>query len=132
MSGAALIRARIVDRSRQDGFTLIEMLVVMAVIAILLAIAVPAMLGQRERAKDAAASANVRQAIAAVEAYHQDHGTYLGMTVPGLRASYDSGLAPSIALGALTPAAYCVQATVDGHTWHVNGPGGPDVLAGSC
>lgn len=132
MSGAALIRARIVERSRQDGFTLIEMLVVMAVIAILLAIAVPAMLGQRERAKDAAASANVRQAIASVEAYHQDHGTYLGMTVPGLRAGYDSGLASSIALGALTPGTYCVQASVDGRTWHVDGPGGPNVLAGSC
>lgn len=49
-------------RGDEQGFTLIELMVVVLIIAILLAIAVPTFLGARERASDRAAQSNVRNA----------------------------------------------------------------------
>ncbi len=43
----------------QKGFTLIELLLVLAIIGIISAIAIPALLGQRERAKAKAVQGNV-------------------------------------------------------------------------
>ncbi len=44
---------------RQSGFTLIELLLVLAIIGIISAIAIPALLGQRARARDKSAISNM-------------------------------------------------------------------------
>jgi type IV pilus assembly protein PilA len=44
------------------GFTLIELMVVVLIIAILLAIAIPTLLGAQSKAKDRAAQSSVRNA----------------------------------------------------------------------
>jgi len=46
----------------EDGFTLIELMVVVLIIAILLAIAIPTFLGARERSADRAAQSTLRNA----------------------------------------------------------------------
>ena len=45
--------------TKQSGFTLIELLLVLAIIGIISAIAIPALLGQRERAKAKSTQANI-------------------------------------------------------------------------
>ena len=53
---------------KQSGFTLIELLLVLAIIGIISAIAVPALLGQRERAKMQATKDNTANIIADLQA----------------------------------------------------------------
>ena len=57
------LRKRIGMSEREGGFTLIELLVVLIIIAVLLAIAIPAYLGFKDRAQKRAAQSNVRIAI---------------------------------------------------------------------
>jgi prepilin-type N-terminal cleavage/methylation domain-containing protein len=53
---------------KQSGFTLIELLLVLAIIGIISAIAVPALLGQRERAKMQATKDNTANVVADLQA----------------------------------------------------------------
>jgi type IV pilus assembly protein PilA len=71
----------------QRGFTLIELLVVMLVLSLLAVIAIPAFFGQRDKARDAEAKADLAGAQLAIETYAIDHdGTYTGANRPTLVA----------------------------------------------
>jgi type IV pilus assembly protein PilA len=61
---------------REDGFTLIELMVVVLIIAILIAIAIPTFLGARSRAQDRAAQSNLRNALTAEKTYYTDNQNY--------------------------------------------------------
>jgi type IV pilus assembly protein PilA len=57
--------------SKNDrGFTLIELMIVVLIVAILIAIAIPTFLGQRKEAEDSAARSNLRNALTTEKAFY--------------------------------------------------------------
>ena len=69
-----LLRKRRDDE--EQGFTLIELMVVVLIIAILIAIAIPTFLGARKRAQDRAAQSDLRNALTAEKTFYTDNQIY--------------------------------------------------------
>jgi len=108
-------------RAAEDGFTLVELVVVLVVMGILAVIAVGFHGEARERAGDVTAQANIRIAVPAIEAYRSDNGTYAGMSVPALQASFSSGV-QGIEIISADATTYCVWAVAGGRNWYKDGP----------
>lgn len=111
-------------RSEEAGFTLVELLVVLVIIGVLLAIVAPSYVGYKERAALATAKSNLRSAVPAVSAFHNDNHTYDAsvMTVAALRG-YDAGLAPGVAVISGSDRTYCLTSAHDGQQVFKDGPG---------
>lgn len=104
-------------RNRDEGFTLIELMVVVLIIAILIAIAVPTFLGARKRAQDRAAQSNIRNAFVAEKTHYTDAQLYTEVVADVM------AIEPSLTVvQGLTPAAgtNTVYVKVSGTTLYVS------------
>jgi general secretion pathway protein G len=72
--GKHLLESRLHQRDR--GFTLIEIMVVIFIIALLAALVVPKIIGRTEEAKRTAAMTQIREFENALSLYHLDSGSY--------------------------------------------------------
>ena len=81
----------------EEGFTLIELMVVVLIIAILIAIAIPTFLGARQRAQHRSAQSNLRNALTAEKTSYTDASAYTA-TVATLQ-----GIEPSLNWQATAP-----------------------------
>lgn len=63
-------------KTAEGGFTLMELLVVLAIIGILAGIVMVAAQGSRIRGRDAKRAGDIRQIITGMEQYHIQHGSY--------------------------------------------------------
>lgn len=69
------------QKDDEDGFTLIELMVVVLIIAILLAIAIPTFLGAQDRARDRGAQSDLRNALTAAKTLATDEaGLFMATT----------------------------------------------------
>ena len=64
------------NRLRQDGFTLVELLIVVIILAILAAIVVPQFASSTSDAEDSSLDTTLSNMRAAVDLYYQQHGEY--------------------------------------------------------
>jgi len=62
--------------SNEKGFTLIELMIVIAIIGILAAIAIPNFVSYRQRSYNSATKSDLKNAVTAQEAYYVDEGSY--------------------------------------------------------
>jgi type IV pilus assembly protein PilA len=99
-------------RKRRDdeGFTLIELMVVVLIIAILIAIAIPTFLGARQRAQDRAAQSNVRNAFTAEKTFYTDSQAYTELAAD--MTAIEPSLTYTAAVGSLSPSGNVVYLNV--------------------
>ena len=72
------------NKKNEKGFTLIELMIVIAIIGILAAIAIPQFSAYRTRSYNSSAQSDVRNIATAQEAYYVDNSTYTGDVVNDL------------------------------------------------
>ena len=69
--------------AEEKGFTLIELVIVILILGVMVAIAVPGYVQLQQRADRSAAMTNVRAVTSDVEAYYADNGTFDGISADG-------------------------------------------------
>jgi prepilin-type N-terminal cleavage/methylation domain-containing protein len=79
-------------RQHEMGFTLIELMVVVLIMGILMAIAIPTFLSTQGSANDASAKSNATNAFTGEKAYYEDNLVFLDGSAPANSATLDSGL----------------------------------------
>ncbi len=99
----------------RKGFTLIELLIVVVIIGILAAIAIPKFSNTKEKAYMAAMKSDLRNLVTAEEAYFADNTTYTtDQSASALNFTTSAGVTVAIAVTAGPPVSYNGIATHTG------------------
>lgn len=116
------------NKKYEKGFTLIELMIVIAIIGILAAIAIPQFDAYRKRAFNSAAVADLRNAMGAQEVYYVNHQLYANsannlLGTYGLTFSKDVNVLLTVA-GSSTSYTIISYHSFGDRTYTIRGPGG--------
>jgi type IV pilus assembly protein PilA len=125
-----LLKLRQRMTSEESGFTLVELLVVMLILGLLAAIAIPSFFNQRDKARDADAKELVRTAQTAMETYATDNqGSYAGATPAALITIENTLNNANGGTGANDGDALTVTSTADTYTLSVASANTPNTFS---
>jgi type IV pilus assembly protein PilA len=115
------------ELKKQGGFTLIELMIVIAIIGILAAIAVPQFGFYRKRSYNTAAHSDLKNFTTAQEAYFVDELTYCSSPT-ALTGSYGAftsdGVTVTINTAGINTYGMVARHSLGDKTYHILGPGG--------
>lgn len=106
MEGAVVNRA-----SARLGFTLIELLIVVVIIGLLAAIAIPKFTATKDKAHMASMRGDLRNLATAQEAYQAEYAVYYSGTVPGAQLLYSPSPGINITINEGTVTGWSAKAT---------------------
>jgi type IV pilus assembly protein PilA len=106
-----LLKLRQRMASEESGFTLVELLVVMLILGLLIAVAIPTFFNQKQKANDADSKAMAHTAQTAIETYATDHnGSYLNADLTALQA-IEGTVDATVAVSGATATGYTITVT---------------------
>jgi prepilin-type N-terminal cleavage/methylation domain-containing protein len=99
--------------NNKKGFTLIELLIVVVIIGILAAIAIPKFANTKEKAYIASMKSDLRNLITAQEAYFSDNNSTYASSTGSLSTTYKASSGVTVTMGTVTNTGWSATA---GHT----------------
>lgn len=130
-NGKGLLKGRSAMTLKRAGFTLIEMLVVLSLVALLLSVALPRYFSSLERARDVALEENLKVLRLTLDRYHADKGRY----PPNLQALVDQRYLASVPVDPVTGSAdswVLISAPVEEGATDETGSGISNVRSGAA
>src|SRR5258706_14315257 len=95
----------------KKGFTLIELLIVVVIIGILAAIAIPKFANTKEKAYIASMKSDLRNLITAQEAYFSDNNSTYSSSIANMGTTYKSSSGVTVTMGTVTNTGWGASAT---------------------
>ncbi|HEY3288102.1 MAG TPA: prepilin-type N-terminal cleavage/methylation domain-containing protein [Gemmatimonadaceae bacterium] len=96
--------------SHRKGFTLIELLIVVVIIGILAAIAIPKFANTKEKAYVASMKSDLRNLVTAQEAYFSDNNSSYASSITAMGTNYKASSGVTVTMGAVTATGWSATA----------------------
>jgi prepilin-type N-terminal cleavage/methylation domain-containing protein len=104
-------------RAGRTGFTLIELLIVVVILGLLAAIAIPKFANTKQKAMVAAMRSDLRNLASVQETYWTDNNIYYGGVIPDLATfRFQPTVGVAVTVVTATAAGWSAQASAPGYT----------------